>query len=235
MPSCPQWFQDALTQLGGTNPYGEPIFKMVHSSEPRMVIGGKWADGFQGYKEVREIQEISCWCLMVWESREMMGDPWRWETDYRDEETGYLVCGAYPKHGRYRLLQKFLHREIVQEARERHFMDGPKIRTEVLAEQIMKVYRLEPCGVLLDVMIPMLIHWRKLSNIAKISALKQKERLEKEEFAKKAKDAFEGAKLGRLMRGSQLVQKRAEVIERGLREAMAAAAHMGLGMRMGDV
>jgi hypothetical protein len=39
-------------------------------------------------------------------------------------------------------------------------------------------------------------------------------------------------KLSRYMRGSQLVQKRAELIENGLHQAMAKAAQWGLGIRM---
>jgi hypothetical protein len=36
------------------------------------------------------------------------------------------------------------------------------------------------------------------------------------------------------MRGSQLVQKRAEFIERGMRQAMAAASNWGLGMAIAE-
>ena len=31
MRTCPEWFQKELTRIGGKNPYGEPMFKLVWS------------------------------------------------------------------------------------------------------------------------------------------------------------------------------------------------------------
>ncbi len=234
MRECPQWFQDELARIGGLNPYGEPIFRLVWSSSERMVVGGRWEkDGFVGYKEVSAIPGDPCWALEVWEPAGVCGGSYeQWMRDYRDEETGLLQCGGYPKHGKYRLLQKFIHREIVQQAKERHFMVGPNIRTEVIQEKKLRTYRMEPCGLMLDIMLPMLQAWRRLSDGQKIVALRQQEQMRKDEMMKAAKDVQEGTKLSRYMRGSQLVQKRAEIIESGLRQAMAAAANWGLGLRM---
>jgi hypothetical protein len=233
MRDCPAWFQDELARIGGLNPYGEPIFRLQWSTEPRTVIGGRWdKDGFVGYKEVPAAAGVPCWALMVWEPRDVYGSLDRWEMDYRDEETGLLQCGGYPKHGRYRLLQRFIHREILRKAEQRHFFDGKTIRTETVSVPEVVTYRMEPCGFMIDVMLPMLIRWRRLSNKAKIAALLQEEQMRNEEFARKTKDAMEGTRLGRAMRGSQLVQKRAEIIERGFRSAMAMAAQTGLGMRV---
>jgi len=82
---------------------------------------------------------------------------------------------------------------------------------------------------MLDLMLPMLIKWRRLSDEAKVAAILQDERLRDEEVLKKAKDVREGC---RIRRGSQLVAKRAEVIEKGFMETMRIAARTGLGMRM---
>jgi hypothetical protein len=155
-----------------------------------------------------------------------------WNRDYRDEETGLLQCGGYPKYGAYRVLQKFIHREIVQQAKERHYMDGPRIRREIVARQKLRTYRMEPCGFMLDIMLPMLMAWRRLSNAQKVAALRQQEQMRKDGYTKQAKDLRDSVKLSRVMRGSQLVQRRAEIVERGMRQAMAAAAQWGLGMRM---
>jgi hypothetical protein len=233
MRDCPAWFQDELSRIGGLNPYGEPVFRLLWSTEPRKVIGGHWEkDGFVGYKEVSAASGVPCWALMVWEAREVFGSPDRWEIDYRDEGTGLLQCGGYPKHGRYRLLQRFIHREMVRKAQERCFMVGHEVRREVISAAEFVTYRMEPCGFMLDVMLPMLIRWRRLSDEAKVKALLQEEQLRNEDFIRKTKDALDGTKLGRVMRGSQLVQKRAEIIDRGFRQAMAVAAHTGLGMRV---
>lgn len=111
-------------------------------------------------------------------------------------------------------------------------MVGSAIRTEVVQEKKLRTYRMEPCGFMLDIMLPMLQGWLKLSAGQKVSALRQQEQMRKDEAARAAKDVAEGTKLSRYMRSSQLVQKRAEIIERGMGQAMAMAAHYGLGIRM---
>ena len=234
MRECPPWFQAELTRIGGVNQYQEPIFKLVWSTGERMTGGGRWKDGFEGYKSAPAIPGEPCWALMVWEPAEVAGGSYEsWMRDFRDEETGLLQCGGYPKYGAYRVLQKFVHREIVQQAKEHHFMDGPKIRTEVIQTQKLRIYRMEPCGFMLDIMLPMLMAWRRLSNHQKVAALRQQEQERKDAFTAKVKDARQGSRMGRTMRGSQLVQKRAELIETGMKQAMAAAAQWGLGLAMG--
>ena len=229
---CPKWFQDHLTRIGGVNHYGEPIFKLVWSTEPKMITGGTFADGFVGYREAPMMGGEPCWALMVWESRESHGPPWRWEMDYRDAETGLMQCGSYPGSGRYRVLQRFIHQELVEQAKERHFMDGNTPRTEVVAVRKVRTTKLEPSGILLDFFIPMLVAWRRLSDYEKLAALKQQERLETERALALTRDALADCKLSRVARGSKLVQDKAELIERGMRQAVAMASHYGLGMNV---
>jgi hypothetical protein len=233
MRRAPEWFQEELKRIGGTNQYGEAIFRLSWSTDLRIVVGGRWVTGFEGYKISPGAPGDPCWCLEVWEPASVAGGSYEaWQRDFRDEETGLLQCGGYPKYGAYRVLQKFIHREIVQQPQERHFMDGPHIRREVIAKMEMRLYRMEPCGFMLDVMLPMLMAWKRLSNAQKTAALKQQERMRQDEYMKAAKNVREGVKLSRVMRGSQLIQKRAEIVERGLRQACAAAAQWGLGSRV---
>lgn len=229
MREAPGWFQAELTRIGGLNPYGEPVFKLIWSTEGRRIVGGKFADGFIGYREARAVTGVPCWALMVWEPRELQGTRTRWEWDYRDGETGLYDC-AYPIYGWYRCLQRFIHTELARQAEERHYL-SPKgePRTEVLARREVRTYRMEPGGVMLDLMMPMLMAWRRLGDEAKVKALKQEEQMRKDEAMKLAKDARENC---RISRGSRLVQERAERIERGMRQAMAVAARTGLGMRI---
>src|SRR5579859_6430557 len=206
---CPKWFQNELTRIGGTNQYGEPIFKLIWSLDNRQVIGGKWADGFVGYKNVCMSPE-PCWLLMVWEGPEVQGSYETWMREYRDEESGLLECGGYPKYGRYRILQRFLHIEILQQRRERCYFVNGEPRTEVLSELKTETYRMEPRGLILDLMLPMIMAWRKLANSAKIKAIQQREQERNAEYMKTVKDARQGYKV---MRGSQLVRRKAEDIE----------------------
>lgn len=229
MRSCPKWFQDALTQIGGTNVYSEPIFRLVWSTTERMIIGGLWANGFAGYKSAPAITGVPCWALMVWEPREMQGDPVMW--DYmRDPDTNMLELGGYPKYGKYRLLRRFTHQEITQSAEYRQVWKGRELHNEQVQVQKLETYRMEPCGLMLDLMLPMLIRWRKLSDERKREILLEKEQQKKDEFLAKAKDIRHGCKISK---GSAMVAKRAALIEKGMAQAMKMAAGTGLGMRIG--
>ncbi len=228
MRDCPKWFQDELTRIGGINQYGEPIFKLIWSTDNRAVIGGKWANGFVGYRTVCMTPE-PCWILMVWEGAEVQGSYETWMREFRDE-TGLLECGGYPKYGRYRVLQRFIHIEILQQQRERYYwtLKGEP-RTEVLSTLKTETYRMEPRGLILDLMLPMLMAWRKLSNAAKTKALKEREQ---EQIRQDMNAIKELRKSHKISRGSKLVQRKAEEIEKGMRQAMAIAARNGLGMKI---
>ena len=204
MRDCPSWFQDALTRVGGTNQYGEPIFRLT------------W--------------EKICWALYVWEPRELSGSYERFMHEYHADGA---VGPAFPKYGKHRLLQKFIHREMVSPHVVEQYIDYRtfEIRERVVSKLEVVTTRMEPCGLMLDLMLPMLMAWRKLSDSAKIAALRQEERLKNEQFLAKVKDARAGH---RISRGSQLVQKRAEIIEKGFRQAMAVASRSGLGMKIGE-
>jgi len=228
MRECPSWFQDELTRIGGTNVYGEPIFKLIWSLDNKQVIGGKWADGFVGYRNVCMTPE-PCWILMVWEPTEVQGSYETWNREFRDE-TGLLECGGYPKYGRYRVLQRFIHTEILEQPKERYsFNTKGEPRVEVISTLKTETYRMEPRGLILDLILPMLMAWHKLEAAIRIKMLKQRENEQKKQYMKMVKDARDGH---RVMRGSQLVRRKAEEIERGMRQAMAIAARNGLGMKM---
>lgn len=234
MREAPEWFTEEIGRIGGTNPYGDPVFRLLWSPEARTVFGGRWQhDGFTGYRLAPAVPGTACWALMVWEPRELQGSPDRWEDAYRDEETGLLQCGGYPKYGRYALLQRFLHREIVRQQKERRWVDGKgQMRVEVLQRQEFVTWRMEPCGLILDLILPCLVKWKRLSAERKAAAILEEERRQREKEAKLVKEAWDGNRMSRAMRGSELVQKRAELIDRGFKAAMAMAAQTGLGMRI---
>ncbi len=199
MRDCPCWFQDELTRIGGVNQYHQPIFRL------------DW--------------DRNAWSLMVWEPVELQGSYEAWRRDYAD------MPMPYPSSGRYRLFQKFRHIEIVGNWVVDQYIDQRtfEILETTISKPEVRTYTMEPCGLMLDLMLPMLMAWRRLSDGAKIAALRQEEQLKKDEFCKAVKDARAGH---RVRRGSQLVQQRAEIIEKGMRQAMAIAARNGLGMKL---
>ena len=204
---APQWFQDRLTRAGGTNQYGDPLFKLVWGPDERFTTGGYFAkDGFVGYRQVPLCEP--CWAIVMWEPAETFGTVERWYRDYRDEQTGLCDLGQYPYDGRYRLLQKLIHREQV---------GGEWITT-----------RMEPNGFIIDVMIPLIIGWQRLTDEAKIKAIEQEMELEQQEYLRLAKDSRDSH---RVRRGSALVQKKVEFLERNMKCAMQMASRTQLGMR----
>ena len=228
MRSCPPWFQKELTRIGGTNLYGEPMFRLVWSTNERMVIGGRWAYGFEGYKHGPAIFGSPCWSLMVWEPREFNGTPEMWEITTRDPDTGYLQYGGYPKYGYYRLMKRFMHREVEHKEVTEPVWVNNVLQYQKVQQPEFVTYRMEPSGLILDMILPMLLGWRKLSEQKKRLVIEEREEEKRNQFFKKAKDIRDG---NRVSRGSQMVAKRAEIIEKGMMQAMKIAAHTGLGLR----
>jgi hypothetical protein len=226
---APAWFNDELERVGGTNRYGDAIFKLVWSEDPKMIVGGLFSDGFVGYKNVRAIPGEACWALMMWEGPETYGSPFDWEMYYRQPDTGCLDMGAFPLHGRYRLLKQFIHREVVSKDDSRMVVD-PKtfeLRREVVSSRKVVTHRMEPCGFILDMMAPMLMAWRRLTIQKKWVALMERKDRQDKELDGILRDAYHD---GKIRPGSPLVQKRAELIEKNMDRAMAMAAKYGRGM-----
>ncbi len=205
----PQEFQDRLTEAGGTNHYGEPLFKLVWSETETIRVGGYFGkDAFTGYRDMLMLQGEQCWAILVWEPAEMHGTPWRWYNEYVDEVSGLCDLGEFPYHGKYRLWQKLIHRDMV---------NGQLV-----------TYRMEPNSFIIDVMLPMIKGWMRLTDEAKVAAMKQEHDLKEKEYLQMAKDSRDSH---RVRRGSALVQKKVEFLEKHMREAMRIAAATGLGMK----
>lgn len=206
---CPAWFQERLTRIGGRNPHGEPKFKLVWGQSETMRDGGYFLkDGYEGYRDVPAIGGDACWALMMWEPAEKMGTPYRWYKDHTDEFTGLVTLGQYPHHGRYRVIKKLIHRE---------FVGGLLVTT-----------RMEPTHFILDVMLPLIVFWNRISNEQKLDIIAEEKA---QEEAEKDRILADSRHAHRIRRDSPLVQKRLEIMERSMQEAMAIASRTQTGMR----
>lgn len=190
------------------NPYGEPRFKLVWGESETMRDGGYFVrDGFQGYRDVPAIGGEACWVLMMWEPAEKHGTAYRWYKDQTDETTGLVTLGQYPYRGRYRVLKKMIHRE--------------------LAGTDWITVRMEPTHFILDVMTPMLIGWNRLSHEQKMAYTKSEIEAQEREADRIREDSLHDK---RIRRDSPVVQKRLELMERTMGQAMAIAARTQRGM-----
>ncbi len=206
---CPSWFQERLTRTGGRNPHGDPKFKLVWGESETMRDGGYFLkDGYEGYRDVPAIGGESCWALMMWEPAVKLGTPYRWYKDHTDEVTGLVTLGQYPHHGRYRVIKKFVHREFV----------GDQLVTT----------RMEPTHFILDVMLPLIKEWNKLSNEKRLEIIEDERAAEEAEADRLLEDSRSSHKI---RRDSPLVQKRLELMERTMLQAMAIASRTQAGMK----
>lgn len=226
---APAWFNDELERIGGTNRYGDPLFKLTWSEDIRALIGGRFNDGFVGYRNARVMGKDPCWVLMIWEGPETFGDPDLWEFDYRQPENGLLACGSFPKYGRYRVLKQMLHRQLEQRELSKMVWNPVKKHPEMrrLQDQRFVTYRMEPTGLILDLMLPMLMAWKRLAPHQRLEALKDRKERQDAELDRTLKDAVHGS---RVRRSSALVQKRAEFIEKHMDQAMRIASGYSRGM-----
>lgn len=220
MRVCPPEFQDAFTRQGGTNQYGEPIFKLVWAQDETQRTGGYWAkDGYVGYRDFLIGGGDPCWMLMMWKPAESFGSASRWYWYHRDEATGLQELGQYPYSGQYVVIQKLIHREVVNGA--------------------MVVEHLEVSSFLVDLLLPAVQFWQALTEEEKLTALKLEMELEENEVLDEMMEAkadcapaFRGAAASYTNQGcrTSLISKKVEVMERGMREAMRIAAKTPRGM-----
>jgi hypothetical protein len=227
MRSSPEWFQNELTRIGGVNHYDEPIFKLVWSQEPRLVIGGRFQDGFIGYRHVPMIPGEPCWAILIWEPSSVFGSRESWEIDYRDPETQLLDAGPYPRYGRYRLLRRLMHTEIIRKESVITAWNGQKMIDQPGSSPEIIHHKMPLCGLILDLMLPMLLAWRRLSEEMKLKATRQQMQEKQDEVSRQLKDARDSIKV---KRSWKLVEKRAEQLERNMEEAMIRASKWGLGI-----
>jgi hypothetical protein len=185
------------------------MFKLVWGESETVRSGGYFTkDGFIGYRDMLLLGGEPCWAIMIWEPAEMLGSPYRWYEDYRDEATGLCDLGEYPYHGRYRLWQRLSYSE----------MENGKLVT----------YRMEPNSFIIDVMLPMIQGWVRLTDEAKYRAIKQEMELKEQDYLSMVRDSRSSH---RVRRSSALVQKKVEFLEKNMREAIRIASQSGLGIK----
>lgn len=92
----------------GLNPHGEPVYRVVFAPSVKKLVGGKFADGFIGYRVRKSYPHLgACWALEKWlspfEATRMTEA--QYNARYTDPETGLLYTGPYPQRGTYFLCE----------------------------------------------------------------------------------------------------------------------------------
>lgn len=131
----PKWAADFLTQAGGLNRFGEPLFRLVWSNSRLGFVGGRFEDRDEHGYLIREVLALRTmpkylnpdrWIVEQWLAPERYGSPEAWykQTKEWGEEGNIAQMGPYPSRGDYELLSvlETPQREFVQV--ERWILEG---------------------------------------------------------------------------------------------------------------
>lgn len=128
-PEPPQHIKDLILRIGGRNPWGAPMYRLVHASRRFAPSGGQWTDWAEGvaikdrqdgravpWRSVIEIRNVPrypayahLWVLEKWTEPSAYGTPEDW---YKPEIIGgtmrlgedmnyFPALGEYPYQGDY--------------------------------------------------------------------------------------------------------------------------------------
>jgi hypothetical protein len=222
LTQCPPEYQARLTQAGGVNRYGEPLYKLVWGEAHSTRAGGYWEhEGFTGYKDVY-LNDTPCWLLLEWHDPIEYGSPTLWYMDNYDEATGLQTLGEFPYKGDYKVL--FILRD--------HKLDNGELVIDPMPLN----------GMLIDSIIPLMMLGKHISYERRARAIKERRAMEEEEQLRVITDArldaqmaFGGASFrGRHGAHSDLIAKKEETLRRGMLLAYRQMKQRGMGLSIGD-
>ena len=88
----------------GLNPYGENLYRLVYAPSVKKMVGGKFADGYIGYRARPAYRHIGPhWVIEKWISAIDLTrmTEMQYRSAYVDRETGLFPTGPYPSRGVY--------------------------------------------------------------------------------------------------------------------------------------
>lgn len=115
---CPAEFQARITRMFGTNPFGEPNFKIVWGSTVFHRLGNTWMDK-DGTTRIGFRDKYLCaggvpaWNILRWKSGREFGTPDLWYMRTWDPVSNLSALGEYPWKGRYEVLQPLYSKEFI--------------------------------------------------------------------------------------------------------------------------
>lgn len=98
---CPQEYADFLRRIGGLNPFGKPMYRVVWGGSATETIWGQMEGGSCGQHVKLRYSGIQRWIVEMWKAPEMFGTPEEWYEKSYDPITNLHVCGDYPFQGDY--------------------------------------------------------------------------------------------------------------------------------------
>ena len=135
-----EFYQERITQVGGLNRYGEPMFKIAWAQSYTVRQGGQWeAEGetFTGYKDVLLGDGHPHWMLLQWSDAGMSPSmpellpegPSRWYAANECPQTHLSLLGGYPYQGSYHIVLPLVAKFRIE---NELFIEAVPLSTEII-------------------------------------------------------------------------------------------------------
>lgn len=143
---CPAGIQEQLTRIGGTNPYGQPMFRFVwaRNRTTKALSTGDSGKLAPKIREVLKYDDEDCWHLEKWCPAEVYGSPERWHVEQES------MLGGYPFEGEYETCYKYYSLSLnivysivplIQKAREMTYAERLWRRKEMAAKKDADLFK----------------------------------------------------------------------------------------------
>lgn len=109
--------QKRIAEIGGLNPHGQPLFRVVRGGDRLTWIGGAWRDYDKHGNFLREVVEmrevpkypeaLERYVFEAWMPPENYGTELEWRENYTKIIAAQFVeeLGPYPRHGEYEMVK----------------------------------------------------------------------------------------------------------------------------------
>lgn len=219
--TCPEEFQERITEAGGFNRYDEPNFRLVWGQTATFRAGGSWevagAPHFTGYRDLLSGSGEACWLLQQWHAPEEYGTPESYYVQNHDEASGLQTLGEYPYSGRYETVQPLVYRHVV----------GRELVSEAMPLS----------SFLIDVVVPIIVMCKDASIHAKRAVMEERRERERraeenqiEASLRNAHPEFGEVRSAAALGCMSVVQKRVEQIEQHWKSAASLIRRQGKGL-----
>lgn len=104
-------FNSYLERIGGTNPYGKPMFRLVWGGDAKNVAFGQTATGKKGQHEYLRYHGIQAWFLEFWKAPDQSAESFYKQT--WDPISQMHTLGDYPVFGEYVKIAQFYTKERI--------------------------------------------------------------------------------------------------------------------------
>ena len=209
----PEHFQARLTEVGGTNRYGEPMFRLAWAQTETVRQGGEWeaeGDWFKGYRDILLGDGLPHWMLLQWvdagKSVEMPHLPPEsdvaWYHANKCQKTGLSLLGEYPYHGSYQIALQLVAKWFDQGKLHLHAFP---LSTEIV-----------------EMMVPIIKVSMTVSVEAKMQFMRDQREKDEDDYAKTVDDIYHGIRRNPKLASTAWLEDKQRGIERTANAAFLA-------------